>query len=217
MALVRISNELRSSIISKLNEVYRNKIYAATESYNKNWGTIVYSKLMEPYASRVQLAPAEFLNTTDVMSLVGIAGYLFPTPLRFQLGAASWPNSIAATSRVWPQVHSHDYRGIILKDDRGWLGELRQEMVDYVTRCRVVGEQQVQSQDAISTLLENHNTLASALEAWPALMELVPEEAKARHAAPNAKAKKMFAVAPDMDKLNALTLDFAKNRLTDKK
>lgn len=213
MALVRISSELRQDVRHSINQIYNPKVQAAHHSSNSQWGRTVYDLMMAPYKDSLSTVQSQFIYTTDRIALLGITGVVeFPVPLAYALPSNSpWPNR--DREKLFPLISGQDYHGIMLKDDHVALGPIRQEMIDFVDRINKATQEKDVVVKTLDALLDAHTTLASALQAWPALWELLPQSTKERHAALGTKAKITFAQPPDLSHLDNLAADFARKKL----
>ena len=185
MATVRITDSLKSEILSNANRLHQPMIDKARESHDPQWGRRVYELAFDADTrNKMQQLPLCFFKTFD--------------NVRFE-GFESGPSDGLTTMMTMRYDCEVDMSGLPFPNEQpkdnplnmGWRGckvtynpsfqELAVEYNEWCQRIRDAEDKRDQFVDGVKKILENFSTLAPALKAWPALWDLVPDEKKEKH------------------------------------
>ena len=223
MATVKITKELIEKVLGNARNVHGAKIHALHQSvdlcgwtgdklldlaYGTELLTQLRSPAMAPFIKPVTEVNLEAVNGQAIGRNFPLAaatpfvigrGIAFPIKRNGEdVGVATLNNAYSSTTGYMRlQVPSDMLNGLDeeFKRAREAQATLRAAQEDYLVSVRKV--------------LESFTTLAPALKMWPALWELLPEDAKDKHkevrGKPAAAAAKSSAPEVDLDRLTAIT------------
>lgn len=209
MAVVRFSEELRSNIICKAESLHDTKIMVIRDEYeSKNWGERIAETLI-PTDLREQLdnLPAGVVSKTRNLRF---GGFYSPKDAEVSVEAEvmevqrRFPHNVIQFTL--PEKYSFlpyefaDASNAELMDKlncrRDTVGyqqcyrfayndprytDIYEEYKDIADRHHVAVEAKNKFVHGVKKLINHHTTLNPALRAWPALWDLLPDDAKARH------------------------------------
>lgn len=186
MATVRFSEQLKDDILHNAKNLFAEQLKQAQQSY-PDIADKVYDKFFTAdVVGKMNALPNGFLEEKESIDFSGFVG--IPTdvdanmykvsgfPLQFT-SARKWPAK-------WPDIMTGaeiDWRSLRLKwEDERW-DDLKQSIYDYNKRINEVIHKKTAFVEGVKEVINTYATLAPALKAWPALWDLVPEDAKERH------------------------------------
>lgn len=225
MATVRFSESLKSEIISNARNMFTDSIREAKDSFPAEWHTRIYDTMFSAEdRAKFNALPDWAMERKDKILFGGFTncpddvwqssvtkvktwsvddeiGLMFMTPVH-------WPykDGEATTGcRVTWRLIQTDYT------DPRW-DWLKPQMKEYTERVFNAMHKQETFVDGVVKLMSTYSTLAPALKAWPALWDLVPEEAKERHKKLTERNRKDSS---DLDvDLNSMTAAVTLNKIT---
>lgn len=185
MATVRITDSLKSEILSNANRLHQPMIDKARESHDPNWGRRIYELSFDADTrNKMQQLPLCFFKTFDKVQLEGFVDG--PTDGLSVMMTMRYNCEIDMSGLPFPNEQP---KGNPLQ--MGWRGckvtynssfyELAVEYNEWCQRIRDAEDKREQFVDGVKKVLENFSTLAPALKAWPALWDLVPDDKKEKH------------------------------------
>lgn len=215
MATVRFSDTLKSEIMANANRVYQPMLEKARENYPKDkWSKQIYEAAFsaEHRSLMNQLPPTYFKKydsvsftcpqDLDVKGLYGVVGATFS----LDFTGLPFPYDDIASSTL-----HFSWRNARLLDSSN-LPEFREEYVQFCKGIAEVEQQREAFVNGVEKVIKAYSTLAPALKAWPALWDLVPDEAKERH---KKIVERKRGDTPDLDvDTNTLTAAVTMSKLT---
>lgn len=215
MATVRFSDTLKSEIMSNANRVYQPMLEKARQNYPKErWSTQIYeaafsahqrslmAQLPETYFKKHESVECTCPRDFDVKGLHGVVGHSFT----LDFTGLSFPYDDNASP-----VLQFSWRNARLNDS-SMLPQFREEYVQFCKGIAEVEQQREAFVDGVKKVINAYSTLAPALKAWPALWDLVPDEAKDRH---KKIVERKRGDTPDLDvDTNTLTAAVTMSKLT---
>jgi hypothetical protein len=224
MATVRFSDQLKDNIRNNARAMFKDSIDKAKADVPAHWADKFYQSFfpadviskfnaLPPYAmeSKTHIDFTGFHNAPEDV-VFQTAEFKQPAykcdEVRLEFSKAMrWPNtfdeSITGFKNSWRQ-------GTADFNDSRW-DWLKTEFKEYVRKIFEQEAKQEKFLEGINTLMNTYSTLAPALKAFPALWDLVPEEAKERHK--KVVERKKSEVELDVD-LNSMTAAVTLSKLT---
>ena len=193
MATVRFSDSLKDDIRNNARAMFTKAIDEAKADVPAHWADKMYQSFfpsdviaqfnsLPPYAMKEETAlvfsgfsnaPEDVFQTAEFSSKAYECDEMtltFSKPMR-------WPHQFQAEvtgyKSEW-RSNKADFR------DSRW-DWLKPEFKEYVRKIFEVEAKQAKFLEGINKLMKTYSTLAPALKAFPALWDLVPNEAKERH------------------------------------
>lgn len=176
MAVVRFSDELKSSIITNAKDLFRKRI-EAQDSAVPDIGNELMALVYAPLIPQLSAIPREFLTWRDTMELS-------------RIGTTNYARSFHL-SKMWPLpdkqvlVDGATIRGSymisITLDDNEKFAPFKRQLDEWRANVDAIVAQRDDFVAGVRKVIEAHSTLAPALKAWPPLWDLVPEAYKERH------------------------------------
>lgn len=199
MAIVRISQDLKSSIKDNAERLFADRLDVLWRN-PPNVGEAIMSRLLGPYVETVNLLPPGFVEMTDTFDLVKIG----VTEYRIRLKSTNrYPTPDRDINLPLGYVQGSSVPDIKLVDGPVWE-DVKAQLDAWVAARKLLADERDAFVKGVMSVLEVHSTLAPALKAWPPLWDLVPEAYKERHRKVVERTKGEEAAAPDVD-LNKLT------------
>lgn len=185
MATVRISQELRSTIIQAARNKMQPAKARAEQSFDKTrWGNYVYDNIFSAEdIARAKALPSYWLMCVKEIRVLHVGN----TKLGLSLPLTTpspWPVNSPGRAVTFTQLYgpsSNVGPAIALSSDCDVWSELEVDAIKYQNVVRAAEDRADQFIDSVNKLLDTYTTLAPALKAWPALWELIPDEYKERH------------------------------------
>ena len=193
MATVRFSDSLKHDIRINAKAMFEAKIEAARKDVPSHWADKMYQCFFPAdVIAKFDALPDYAMATKDSMEFSGF--YNAPDDV-FQ--TAEYKTSAYKCRDVrltftkdmrWPNTFDINTTGFKYGwrdgtadfNDSRW-DWLKSEFKEYVRKIFEQEAQQEKFLEGVNKLMETYSTLAPALKAWPALWDLVPDEAKERH------------------------------------
>lgn len=232
MATVIITKEIRQHVGSKVGELFKSRLDAANidvalahdapELWGKVYDLVIPQYIRDmandvKYSKWLNAGPPDVFTLKsegrDVGTLDGVVHYPSVT-----LTALS-DDTRYQTRNVWPvdpailtfpngklvfSKAGYGRYNIDIDENLEYFQKYRDRIQAAVIARNVVQTEQTVAVDAAHNLLTQHNTLAPALRQWPGLWDLLSEEVKNRHRAPNASRSRK---AVELDAATSETLD----------
>jgi hypothetical protein len=202
MATVRFSKQLTEEIVMNA----RNKMEAAVAKARDTkpgdaWGQRIYDTLFADVRATLATLPVGWVQEVTTIKIDKVADQFFQGV--FPLGSSRpWPHVFYETDMA---VRANSYStGIALKAHPLWE-EFAAEVTAYNTQIKVARQRQAEFCGMVQKVIEAYSTLAPALEAWPPLWELIPENVKDKHRQVVEREKKSVELNVDLGKLTALS------------
>ena len=193
MATVRFSDSLKHDIRTSAKAMFEAKIEAAKKDIPSHWADKMYQSFFPAdVIAKFDALPAHVMQEKESLDF---EGFLYAPEDVFQTAEYKTKAYECSTIRLefskamrWPYE--------IEKMDTGFKFHWRSSKADYndprwdwlkpefKEYVRKIFEQEAQQEkflEGVNKLMETYSTLAPALKAWPALWDLVPDEAKERH------------------------------------
>ena len=223
MATVRFSDQLKDSIRENAKAMFKESIDKAKADVPAHWADKLYQSFfpadviakfnaLPDYAMKKESvltfggfynAPEDVFQTAEFLSKAYECDEI---RLEFSKNMP-WPHNfepeITGFKSEW-RSNKADY------NDSRW-DWLKPEFKEYVRKIFEQEAKQAKFVEGINKLMNTYSTLAPALKAFPALWDLVPEEAKERHK--KIVERKKAEVELDVD-LNSMTAAVTLNKLT---
>ena len=223
MATVRFSDSLQDSIRENAKAMFKESIDKAKADVPAHWADKLYQSFfpadviakfnaLPDYAMKKESvltfggfynAPEDVFQTAEFLSKAYECDEI---RLEFSKDMP-WPHNfqpeITGFKSEW-RSNKADY------NDSRW-DWLKPEFKEYVRKIFEQEAKQAKFVEGINKLMNTYSTLAPALKAFPALWDLVPEEAKERHK--KIVERKKAEVELDVD-LNSMTAAVTLNKLT---
>ena len=186
MATVRFSEQLKEDILNNARALFKEQEVNAKQAY-PDIADKVYDKFFTAdVVGKMNALPNGFLEEKESIDFSGFVGIpddvdadmyrVSGFPLHFA-SARKWPAK-------WPDIMTGaeiDWRSLRLKwEDERW-DDLKQSIYDYNKRINDIAQKRASFVEGVKEVITTYATLAPALKAWPALWDLVPEDAKERH------------------------------------
>jgi hypothetical protein len=208
MAVVRISEDLKTGVRSNARKLFDDKIRAIWDN-PPDVGEAIMSRLLGPYVETVKSLPSGFVDMTDTFDLVRIGTTEYRTRLKT---SGNYPTPDRDINLALGYVQGSSVPDIKLADDPAW-DDVKAQMDEWMAKRKEVTKEQDAFIEGVMKVLEAHATLAPALKAWPPLWDLIPEEYKQRHRKVVERTKPEDSAASDVD-LNRLTATVAASKIT---
>lgn len=209
MAVVRITNDLKSRILNNTNTLFDDKFKKTPALLTPEEGEQIYLEVMKEYLPLIEQLPTEFFYRDRGYALLldGNNTNCYPY----------FPND---TLRVFPKgsikgpdcliIGGHASR-ISLHADGRWAWVLQRKL-EIDQHRQTICDERTAFQKSVSTVLEAYSTLAPALRAWPALWDLVPADTQAKHKEVKERKPKEVDLSEKVD-LSSLTAVLAASKL----
>lgn len=219
MATVRFSEQLKSEILGNAKRLFKQQKESAVSSFPDGVADTIYDKFFTAdVVGKMNALPDGFLKTKESIEFSGFQDipegvadkHMYTTSsvmLTFS-SARRWPET-------WPEQMTGakiDWRALRLhwNDDR-W-DDVKKHVFDYNQRIQTIEQKEETFVEGVKEIINTYATLAPALKAWPALWDLVPDDAKERHKKIVERVKKEASdITAD---LNTLTAQVTFSKLT---
>lgn len=187
MATVRFSDQLKSDILRNARELFKQQEANAKASIPDGLGDKLYDKFFTAdVVGKMNALPQGFLVEKENIDLDGFKNV--PDTLDRNMYTTHGVSLSFASARrmpaTWPEALTgaeQQYRSTRLNwNDERW-DDLKQVIYDYNQRIKDVVDKKDKFVAGVENVINSFATLAPALKAWPALWDLVPDEAKERH------------------------------------
>lgn len=224
MATVRFSDQLKDSIRNNAKAMFKANIDKAKADVPAHWADKIYQGFFPADdIAKFNALPAHVMqekNSLDFEGFFNAPEDVFQTATHKQSAYECstvrlefskdmrWPNDIEKMDTgfkfQWRNSKA-DY------NDSRWAW-LVPEFKEYVRKIFEQESKEASFLEGVDKLMETYSTLAPAIKAWPALWDLVPDEAKERHK------KVVERVKKDVDDvgvdLNSMTAAVTFSKLT---
>lgn len=178
MAVVRFSDELKTSIIDNAKELFQpriNKLAVAPPDLGDEIATMVTAE----HAEYVRALPKEFFSWCQGVSLT----------ISTDIGKRSFELStknLYACPRSWVKnsdgsSYDSGYKVSAKLPNTEKYAHIRDQLMQWQSGVDALVQQRDEFVSGVKQVLNAHATLAPALKAWPPLWDLVPEKYKERH------------------------------------
>jgi hypothetical protein len=209
MATVRFSTALVNEVIRAAKDKMEPAVKRAEDTRpDHSWGERIHNLMFTEEMRFVRSLPREwFKQIEDIRISTSVYGS-DDFSMTFKLSSPlPWPDEVRITEYYQP-VKSYFYNtgtsgAVHLKNHELW-SEFYQEAVAYIDRVRDARARQNEFVDMVKQVVHTYTTLSPALKAWPALWELIPEDAKERHREVKERTKKDTTLDVDINRLTAM-------------
>lgn len=211
MATVKITGRLFDRVLSNARAKVNPLVEAAEKSYPEDLVQRIHDKAMAPYIPLLTQLPKEFVNKTTQIAMPLDITFTHP-----QLGIKRLTGDIVNQGSFYvfsgyPRgcMLSRHYRGFQLVTTHPDAAEFLPELTEYAIRATDARQKAEGFVSGVSVILRRHATLSPALKEWPALWDLIPEDAKEQHrkVVTRSKSAKPAKSASDEDRPDAPNLD----------
>lgn len=205
MATVRISKELYANILDNAKQIGQPAVDRAIET-KPDWGDRLYHIVFGADLPLVDQLPSAWFDSTDSIGVTQVAGR---TNVDFPLSKPRpWPHvsNKGQFSNAIATIHPYYTGRMDINSSAPQLSEFCAEMQQYAERIDAAKAKQTAYMDMVKKVITAYSTLAPALKAWPALWDLIPEEAKGRHREVVVREKKTITLDVDVNHMTAMTV-----------
>lgn len=219
MAVVRMSNELQREIIGRASSIYSKRLDASTASFTLPFtGVQLYDELFKPWRTHMDALPPEFFFEAGSISIRRV-GHIYVPESILPLGMSykfprGLPKDCDFDMSTSFSTGSGGYAIVNLLMEPGSSGRWDKLIADAVA-WKINHDKVISERDKFVTSVREvigaHTTLNAALKTWPALWELVPDEAKDR-VRRSTERSKADAKVVDVD-INKLTATVAASKI----
>lgn len=222
MAMVRMTVEIMKRVRENVRSIYYKKIKDAQDSFDPAWGERIYDIVIGPYVDTLNLVPADFLTHQVEMRLsraVRSDGSTVDIGTEHKLSPPRAMPVNRTTAVIQPYLQSANYYNthFSLLEAKGFnpmWDTLFAEVWAYGEAIHMLKVEEDRALDAANAVMRANSTLKGALDDWPALIDLIPDEAKKRHEAPTQKRLAMPKPQVDTSNLGAVTAHLAITKMT---
>lgn len=224
MATVRFSDQLKDNIRTNARAMFKESIDKAKADVPAHWADKFYQSFFPADdIAKFNALPDYAMAKKTHIDFTGF--HNAPEDIVFQTAEFKKPAYKCDEVRLefskpmpWPDNFNENITGF--KDNwRNCTADFHDSRFDWLLTefkeyVRKIFEQEAKQEkflEGINKLMETYSTLAPALKAFPALWDLVPEEAKERHK--KVVERKKSEVELDVD-LNSMTAAVTLNKLT---
>jgi len=225
MATVRFSESLKSEIVGNARSMFTTSVENARNNFPAEWHTRIYDTMFSAEdRAKFDALPDWAMEKKDKVSFAGFMNCPDDVWQSSATKVKTWAlhDEVSlqfATPKPWPyndgkapmggraswRTFQADYT------DTRW-DWLKPQMKEYTKQVFDALSKREQFVEGVMKLMQTYSTLAPALKAWPALWDLVPEEAKERHKKISSRSRKDSS---DLDvDLNRMTAEVARTKLT---
>ena len=224
MATVRFSDQLKDNIRNNAKAMFKESIDKAKADVPAHWADKFYQSFFSAdVISKFNALPDYAMDSKSHIDFTGF--HNAPEDVVFQTAEFKQPAYKCDEVRLefskamrWPNTFNENITGFKASwregtadfNDSRW-DWLKAEFKEYVRKIFEQEAKQEKFLEGINKLMETYSTLAPALKAFPALWDLVPEEAKERHK--KVVERKKSEVELDVD-LNSMTAAVTLSKLT---
>ena len=224
MATVRFSDQLKDNIRNNARAMFKESIDKAKADVPAHWADKFYQSFFPAdVIAKFNALPDYAMEGKTHIDFTGF--HNAPEDVVFQTAEHKQPAYKCDEVRLefskimpWPSTFKEDVTGYKNSwrqgtadfNDSRW-DWLKPELKEYVRKIFEQEAKQEKFLEGINKLMETYSTLAPALKAFPALWDLVPEEAKERHK--KVVERKKSEVELDVD-LNSMTAAVTLSKLT---
>lgn len=219
MAVVRMSNELQREIIGRASSIYSKRLDASAASFTLPFtGAQLYDELFKPWRTHINALPYEFFFQAGSMSIRRV-GHIYVPANNLPLGASykfprGLPNGCDFHLSTSFSTGHGGYAIVSLLMEPGGSGRW-DNLIAHAVAWKIDHDKIISERDKFVTSVREvigvHTTLNAALKTWPALWELVPDEAKDR-VRRSTERSKADAKVVDVD-INKLTATVAASKI----
>jgi len=212
MATVRFSEELRETILKNAGGLYVAREVAAMANRPVYVVERVYDLVMAPYAAGIAKLPAVFFRSASMIVISTVADVAIPTSLE----SAKIENRYI-TPYEFPALGHVTVSGGYYGSNQ-WKLENTPETAPIIDEIRVWAEgiYKVRAErdkfvEGVKSIITAYETLGPAIKVWPALIDLLPPQAREKHELV-VERKKRDEVVVDAD-LSTLTSAVVRSKL----
>ena len=223
MATVRFSDQLKGNIRDNARAMFKESIDKAKADVPAHWADKLYQSFFPAdVIAKFNALPDYAMKKESNLNFAGFFNApedVFQTA-EYKRNAYECDEIRLEFSKAMPWPHNFEPETTGFKaewrsnkadfTDSRW-DWLKAEFKEYVRKIFEQEAKQEKFLEGINKLMETYSTLAPALKAFPALWDLVPEEAKERHK--KVVERKKAEVELDVD-LNSMTAAVTLNKLT---
>lgn len=225
MATVRFSEQLKDNIYDNAKAMFKANIHKAEQDIPSHWADKIYQSFFPAdVITKFKALPDYAMKKVDNISFTGF--HNAPEDVVFQ--TAEYKQAVYncgtvrlefSTAQPWPKDFVQSITGFKSEwrsskadyTDARW-DWLKPEFKEYKRKIFEQESKQEKFLEGIKSVINTYSTLAPALKAWPALWDLIPEEAKERHK--KIVEKKKAEVADIGADLDGMTAAVTFNKLT---
>ena len=196
MGTVRFSGELKSVIKKNAMNIFEPEVKSACENYDHNWDDRIYDTILsQDIQTKMNALPEYCLPRIDYIDIERWKNA--PNePISEEIGLTKWGRPLGGKLRLKLSSNKPWVNNFAAMDDSGCTisyGEacldysstkfdwLKPEWEKYAKGVHDVIVKRTTFVSGVEQVMEKFTTLAPALKVFPALWELVPDEAKERH------------------------------------
>ena len=216
MATVRFSDALKDAINKNAKKMFEANIKKARDDVPAHWADKMYQCFFPAEViTKFKALPDYAMDKEEGMSFEGFHNEpedVFQTAeystkvyrcdtVRLQFSTAQpWPDTFEKETTGFNSGYSS---GTCDFNDTRW-DWLKPEFKEYNRKIFEQESKQMKFLEGVKSIINTYSTLAPALKAWPALWDLIPDEAKERHKKIVEKKKAEVAdIGADLDGMTA--------------
>ena len=224
MATVRFSDQLKDNINDNAKAMFKANIDKAKQDVPSHWADKIYQSFFPAEViAKFKALPAYAMRKEESVTFCGFHNEpedVFQTAeYNTKVYTCDSVKLEFSTAQPWPDTFEKEVTGFNSRyssgtcdfNDTRW-DWLKPEFKEY---SRKIFEQESKQQkflEGVKSIINTYSTLAPALKAWPALWDLIPDEAKERHK--KIVEKKKAEVADIGADLDGMTAAVTFNKLT---
>ena len=220
MATVRFSDRLKEEIIINARKMFKAELRTAIEDVPKTWNGLYFYNTLFPkdVVDKMEALPEKFLPETRQLMFAG-----FKSSEDTNEGRGYWSLGddiqfdLVTPVRMPDGSHFDDWdkswRSITLAHDAPRFATIQAEFKVWRDKAQAIKNKRETFERGVKRVMNTYSTLSPALKAWPALWDLVPDEAKERHMRVTDRKKGEVKELGDLD-VNNLTATVTLNKLT---
>ena len=207
MATVRFSDQLKSDIKRKAEDLFTKRLEAADANVPEEiTGKIVYDLMFKDHLRAMAALPEGYITTSNNFTLNGMKGKGVPDgitkrAISFDMpDTTRWPQTMDATIHGLTDNRRGSYSSMYINtDDERWTPAFVRAYVDYCQAYDTVMDDRIKFVEGVNAVITTFSTLAPALKEWPALWDLLPSEAQERHKKIVERVKRVVNLQGDPD------------------
>ena len=217
MATVRFSEQLKDEINDNAKAMFKANIEKAEQDIPSHWADKIYQCFFPAdVIAKFKALPDYAMKKVEYVSFTGF--HNAPQDVVYQTAEhkkAVYNSSTVrlefSTPQPWPDTFERETTGFNAGyssgscdyNDTRW-DWLKPEFKEYNRKIFEHQAKQEKFLEGVKSITNTYSTLAPALKAWPALWDLIPEEAKERHKKIVEKRKAEVAeIGADLDGMTA--------------
>jgi len=217
MATVRFSEQLKADIIDNAKDMFKANIQKAEQDIPSHWADKIYQCFFPAEViAKFKALPDYAMTKEESVSFTGFHNapddeVFIADEHRQAIYNCNTIKLQFSTAQPWPVTFEKAITGFTAGyssgsadfNDTRW-DWLKPEFKEYNRKIFEQESKQRKFLQGVNSIINNYSTLAPALKAWPALWDLIPEEAKERHKKIVEKKKTEVAdIGADLDGMTA--------------